>query len=324
MARDSLLLPSIRGLSLIELLVAIAIGVTLSLGAMNVLLHSKLGYLRADELARLHENGRYAMRYLTRELTMAGYLATQLPRRAIGASVAGTACFDHLLNTTSALDHINDVSATGLADSREHDLPIDCRSPGRHVPGSDVLLVRRTVAAPVVAAGRYHGTPDSDAIYLLEGRPYDPPRLQRGISGVGPGSLWEYVPQVLFLRNYSRAIGDDVPALCRKRLSRSSNRMAPTECLVEGIENVQLEFGIDEDGDMQADRFEQSPDVGDMGAAVAARIYLLVRSVRPIAGYRDDRFYQLGNTRVPPAHDSHYRRVMQTTVLLRNNRSFLS
>ena len=126
-------------------------------------------------------------------------------------------------------------------------------------------------------------------------------RFLRGGSGIGADSeLWEYVPQVLFLRNYSVASGDGVPALCRKRQGRSSNRMAPTQCLVEGIENLQLEFGIDDDGDMQPDRFETAPDATELGAAVAARIYLLVRSVHRVPGYVDDRSYTLGQTRVQP------------------------
>ncbi len=61
-----------QGLSLVELLVAIAIGVVLAFGAMNLLLSSKRSYLQAEELARLQENGRHALRYLSYELTMAG------------------------------------------------------------------------------------------------------------------------------------------------------------------------------------------------------------------------------------------------------------
>ena len=84
------------------------------------------------------------------------------------------------------------------------------------------------------------------------------------------------------------------------------------------IENLQLEFGIDETGDEQADRFDPAPDPAEMAAAVAARIYLLVRSVHPVAGYRDERSYTLGRTQVEAPRDGYFRRVMQTTVLLRN------
>jgi len=136
------------------------------------------------------------------------------------------------------------------------------------------------------------------------------------------GQLWEYLPQLLFLRNYSSAPGDGIRALCRKRPGRSSNRMAPTECLVEGVENLQLEFGIDDDGDRVADRFAPARGPIERSAAVSARIYLLIRSINPIAGHTDNRAYKLGQVRQAPAGDGYYRRLIETTVLLRNQAVF--
>ena len=81
---------------------------------------------------------------------------------------------------------------------------------------------------------------------------------------------------------------------------------------------MQIEFGIDETGDRRPDRFDPHPDQVAMAGAVAARVYLLLRSVQPVVGQLDDRFYQLGSKRVPAANDRYFRRVMQTTVLLRN------
>ncbi len=278
-----------RGLSLVELLVAIAIGVALSFGAMNLLLHSKRSYLEAEELARLQENGRSALRYLSYELTMAGYLATRLPGTPVPTVESGTGCFDYLMQTDTPLEQLDDVTAAGEPGGGGPGLPADCLLPGRHVAGTDLLLTRRTLSAPTAAGGESFAAVDADAIYLQAAAGYQAARLQRGGGGISPlGELWEYAPQVLFLRNYSVTSGDGVPALCRKRLGRSSNRMAPTECLVEGIENLQLEFGIDENGDRQPDRFEPAPDPARLRAAVAARVYLLVRSVHPLAGHSDD------------------------------------
>lgn len=301
------------GLSLVELLVALAIGVALSFAAVNVLLHSKQSYFAAEELARIQDNGRYALRYLSHELAMAGYLATELPATDIKTKLHGSSCFDHLLVTTVALEHLDDVSRAGLAAGGTATLPADCLLPGKHVPTSDVLLTRRAASAPAA------GAVDSSAIYLWITPTHEQPQTQRGGDGVtSANDLWEYRPQVLFLRDYSVVAGDGTPALCRKRLGRSSNRMAPTQCLLEGVENMQIEFGIDDDGDRRADRFEPAPDAEDLRRAVAARIYLLLRSLNPIAGHIDDRAYALGATFVAPAMDRYYRRLMQTTVLLRN------
>ncbi len=307
-----------RGLSLVELLVAIALGVTLSFGAMNLLLHSKRSYFQAEELARVQENGRHALRYLSYELQMAGYLATRQPDTRLQPGLSGSACFDYLIATGRPVEHVNDVTRAGSGGGSE--LPGDCLSGGTLLPGTDVLLTRRTASAPALSAAQQSGPIDADGIYLRQSASFGPPRLQRGGADLTAGdALWEYLPQVLFLRDYSAATGDGVPALCRKRLGRSSNRMAPTQCLIEGIENLQLEFGIDDNGDGQADRYKAIPGAAELGRAVAARIYLLVRSVRPLPGYRDDRSYRLGSTRVPATGDAFYRRLMQTTVVLRNN-----
>ncbi|MEE4146685.1 MAG: PilW family protein [Halieaceae bacterium] len=308
-----------RGLSLVELLLALALGVVLSFGAMNLLLHSKRSFVEAEELARLQENGRHALRYLSHELTMAGYLATLLPATPLESLEAGSPCFEHLMAAAAAIEHVDDVNVAGETSGGGEDLPDDCLLAGRHLPGTDLLLTRRTVSAPVLAAGVASGAVDPQAIYLHAVAGPGSARLQRGGQGVLAGDeLWEYVPQVIFLRNYSIASGDGVPTLCRKRQGRSTNRMAPAQCLVEGIENLQLEFGIDDDGDGQPDRFEAGPDRLELAAAVAARIYLLVRSVHRVPGYRNDRSYTLGQTLVEPAFDAHYRRLFQTTVLLRN------
>ena len=163
---------------------------------------------------------------------------------------------------------------------------------------------------------------DRDDLYLEQAGSYSTLKLERGDAVSATGELWEYLPQVLFLRNYSIVSGDGIPALCRKRPGRSSNRMAPTECLVEGVEQLQLEFGIDETGDLLADRFEVAPGPAELRAAVAVRIYLLLRSLHSIAGYVDTRSYTLGSVRLAAPNDGYYRRLMQTTVLLRNHGIF--
>jgi len=95
--------------------------------------------------------------------------------------------------------------------------------------------------------------------------------------------------------------------------------MAPLECLVVGVQDLQVEFGIDEDGDQLADIYLRSPATGEIGQAVSARLYLLLRSVLPVYGYINRHSYRLGDKLVAPANDAYYRRVMQATVLLRNS-----
>jgi hypothetical protein len=305
-------------------MVALAIGVSLSFGAMTLFLHSKRSQLQDQQLARLQENGRYALRYIAHELAMAGFRATLPAGATVTARLAGSSCFNYLLETASALGHMDDVDRDGRPGTRTAALPDDCRLAGRHQPGSDMLVSRRTVDSPVQRQGQLVNGIDGRAVYLhTDTAGSSSPRvgsfLERGRSADAAGmDLWEYAPQILLLRNYSLARGDGIPSLCRLRLSASANAMAPVQCLVEGIQDMQLEFGIDEDGDSEADRFESSPGPAQLQGAVTARIYLLVRSVYPVVGHRDERSYLLGNKSVAAANDGYYRRVMQTTVVLRN------
>lgn len=62
-----------KGLTLVELLVAMAISVTVMSGVIAVVLASKLSFITQGELAILQENARYAMRLMAEELRMAGF-----------------------------------------------------------------------------------------------------------------------------------------------------------------------------------------------------------------------------------------------------------
>ena len=305
-----------RGFSLVELLVALTLGVTLSFGAVGLLLRSKVSYLQDEALAQIQENGRYALRYIARELTMAGHLGRAPGDAPLRAAPAGSACFTLLSATQRPLEHVDDVSAAGLGTPA---LPADCRVPDHHVPRTDILVIRRTADAAHVLDGRELLAREPGATYLRVDHARDATSLETGGGAPGPSvDIWEYTPQILFLRDFAIAEGDGVPTLCRRRLARSGHRMAPVQCLAEGIENLQVEFGVDEDGDRRADRFYARPTAAQLRAAVAARVFLLLRSVRKLHGFTDTSAYRLGGTRVAPPRDAYYRRVLHTTILLRN------
>ncbi len=63
-----------HGITLIELMVALAIGSVLVMGLVEVFAASRVSYQLSTGLARVQENGRFAMDFLTRDLRMAGHL----------------------------------------------------------------------------------------------------------------------------------------------------------------------------------------------------------------------------------------------------------
>lgn len=62
-----------RGVSLIELMVALAIGSLLLLGLVQVFAASRAAYVTSEGMGRVQENGRFAIDYLQRDIRMAGH-----------------------------------------------------------------------------------------------------------------------------------------------------------------------------------------------------------------------------------------------------------
>lgn len=62
-----------RGFSLVELMVAMAIGLFLTLVIAQLFLGSKQSYRTQDDMSRLQENARYAVTLLSRQLRAAGF-----------------------------------------------------------------------------------------------------------------------------------------------------------------------------------------------------------------------------------------------------------
>ena len=94
-----------------------------------------------------------------------------------------------------------------------------------------------------------------------------------------------------------------------------------TECLAKGIENLQIEYGIDSNGDGNANAFVSAPTVAQMQGAVSARIYLLASTLNIDTAYTNDKTYMVSNAPAYTPADDKHRRVVSTTVGIRNIRS---
>jgi type IV pilus assembly protein PilW len=82
-----------RGFTLVEILVALAIGALLTSGFVQIFSSSKKTYLIQDNLSRLQENARFAMDFLARDIRMAGHIENAVPSSVFGG-VAVTGCED--------------------------------------------------------------------------------------------------------------------------------------------------------------------------------------------------------------------------------------
>jgi type IV pilus assembly protein PilW len=320
--------PASRGLSLVELLISILLGLFLTSGIVSVYLGSKQNYFYEEQAARMQENGRYAMRLLQRELTMAGFFGGVLAMEAVTPASVGTDCStgDWALNGVAPVDLLNDYSGQSSPVSLSS-TPFTCLDGAGIAPSTDILAIKRTASeaslhSGVPAAGLTASTGEQWYLRLADGgdprweklRPID--LLDSAKAGASL-TYWEASSKIFYIRTYSDSgkEGDSIPTLCMENLAGNA---VTSRCLVEGVENMQLEFGIDTDDDGVANQYKAAPTGAEMAQAVTARIHLLLRSILEIAGYRDDKIYALGQKVVAAQHDGFLRRVFSTTVHLRN------
>ncbi|MBL4632219.1 MAG: PilW family protein [Paraglaciecola sp.] len=62
-----------QGLSLVELLIAMGLGLLLTVGGLQMMLASQNIYRTTDSLSRIQESGRFALAFLAQDIRMAGY-----------------------------------------------------------------------------------------------------------------------------------------------------------------------------------------------------------------------------------------------------------
>src|SRR5436190_22011265 len=82
---------SMRGLSLVELMVAITIGLIIMAAVSAVFVNSRANYTTQESLARLQENARIAINTVARDLRMAGYYGCADTQTAITSALVTTA-----------------------------------------------------------------------------------------------------------------------------------------------------------------------------------------------------------------------------------------
>jgi len=306
-------------MTLVAFMVALALGVMLLLLAAEVLVASRRALLWQAAATQLERAGERGLSLLAAELSMAGFLGgAQAAPRPPGAPGCGAAD-GWALALAPELAFADRGSARSLVLS-DGSTP-GCLPTGALQSASDLLALRRSVALPTGAAGRrlretqWYLLVDAQGAgefrYLGVGaRPGDLPADGRQVR--------EWRNAIYYVRDYSVAPGDGVPTLCAELLQGRSMR---SQCLVEGVERLHLEFLLDRDGDGEAELRVASPTAAELRRARQAIVYLHVRSLEALRPAPTARELRLGSERVTiPAGDPFLHRVFLRTVPLANLR----
>jgi type IV pilus assembly protein PilW len=239
------------GFSLVEIMIALLIGLFLLGGILQMFSASQQTYRMQSNLARLQENGRFALDFLARDIRMASYWGCM---------------------TSSTADISGTEGAVNVPDSIS-------------IQAAFVLIPTGICGNPVNSAnscGAVNCYTDltSSITYIIS---------TPAITVTSPN------PNITLYRN-------------------TNNVSNP---LIEGIQNMQILYGVDSDSDGAANYYVSANNVANMLQVVSVRISLLVVTLDDYLTTQPMTYTYNGITTTPTDHK--IRRVFNTSIAIRNH-----
>lgn len=327
--------PLQSGLSLIELMISITIGLLILSSLTALFVNQSQIRSELDKTNRMIDNGRYALDVVSENLRMAGFYGEPNP----GVLVAGALpdpCSVTLGDISASIPYFiqgyNAASVTDAATSPPACIPASVKA------GSDILVIRRVDTSNVGES--QNAITQASAVAAATTIPYlqisqcqyDPvsPRYKVGnnpasftlrqrnctqTSTTPYADLRRMIVQIYFIDSNNQA-GDGIPTLKRIELSSAGN--LTTVPLVEGIEYMQIEYGLDANTDGNADSYIASPVVANWPNIMSVKINIISRNIDLSAGHNESKTYSLGGSPAitfTPATTDHYKRHAYTQIV---------
>ena len=318
-----------RGFTLIELMISLVIGLLLSAAIVKIYADTSQIYRFQSAVSEVQENGRFASTFLRRAARLAGNFGCDASKPISGST-------------------LSDADATNLQ-FFNGPLPAPAQPVGGTEGGaaSDELILRGTTGSGIRLEA--NGGPDSDltvgansgltanSFAVISDCAETHMFRINGVSGGGStinhsGTTRAYttdsgarvqeteVVRYCIGRAEAWTAENDLMAL-RRLINPGAGQTCPNngEELVEGIQNLQVRYGVDTDplpGDDFANRYVTAP--ADMSRVKSLRIELLARSLSNGITRAPVPYTIEGIETTPAAGDLHLYKVMTNTITLRN------
>jgi type IV pilus assembly protein PilW len=331
-----------QGYSIVELMVAITIGLIILAALVTLFAGNSRERGEIERANQQTENGRYALQLIGDDLRAAGYLASFNPGTVAGPNPQLTvpaALPDGCATDVPTLNSALAVAVQGYDNGTNAPACVaDLR------PGTDILVVRRastcavgTAGCDPQVAGDFYLQASGCAAELSLGNYYV---LDSNVGNLTlhqkdcatAGLTYQFRTHIYFVANDDKP-GDGIPTLKRAELGAGAFNIVP---LVEGVENLQLEYGLDTTTPTTGSPAVYTTDpssyngcapatcVGNWRNTVTAKINVLARNLTRTQGYTDSKTYTLGLTAagaantVGPFNDGYKRHAYYSVARLNN------
>ncbi len=337
-----------KGFSLVELMVALTLGLILMAGVLAIFLSSKVTYNTNEKTGRLQENGRVALDFVSYDLRSAGYLGcAKIPRWFTSTLVGQTTM---LWNYSAPVQGFESNGSGSYAPA----LPAATLNPAP-TANSDILVVRslmRDGAAMDVRAdvGSVSGNPqvpvanpvsagqillitDCESSTVFQATGWTPAGTLGEIAHATGGALvpgnattdlgypYAELARVLPLQTYIYYVANDPAG--EPGLYRQTGATQPAELLIEGVEALQIAYAVDTVGsDRIADGYFTANNVTDWSNVISVTLGMLMRSEQSGSAVNTSSYQVLpaavGGRLIAAGSDRRQRMLFTTTVAIRN------
>lgn len=325
------------GFSLVELMVSLAIASVLLLGLVILFAGNSASRTELDKSSQQIENGRYALQMLTDEVRHAGYYGplvsaptsslTALPDPCYAIANDGTNDDITKAMTLPMQGYAGAASASALDTGK-----LACLTAAAgYKPNTAVLVVRRAstsattgfnsayfniqVSGCFADTSKYILSKTSSAFTLhTNTSPGCTPLTSAPTATISPYFVRIYFISTCSGTDCTASGADTVPTLKRIDLlsGGTTGNITP---IVDGIENLQLDYGIDTSGDGVPDVYTNTTahpastpsSVTEWSQVMSVRIYLLARNSQQTTGYTDTKKYSLGPVTINSPGDAYKR-----------------
>ena len=327
--------PRIRrqhGMTLVEVMVSITVGLILLSGVISIFSSNKTAYRLQESTNVLDENARFALNQIQYHLRMAdhwGGIETEVLR--VDAGLAALPIAASTCTQSKAVSAVGFFALEGAASS-----PLSCIPDNDYQPNTDVMIIRyagpdRIASADVKASDIYLRSRVAaegmlfvgSALTTLPSTLYESPDPPYEAN-------YEFKTVIYFIRKCASqdlgtagvcdAADDTMPTLTRLVLSGTS---LVQEDVVAGVEQLQASYGLLSDGAQPKIKYAKATDIAasDWVKVVNVQVSMIVRGAEYDVTHADDRAFKLYSDfdYDPVAADEHYgRKQYNFAVQIRN------
>lgn len=303
------------GLSLVELMVSITIGMILLAGVTSLIVKQSHSRTELEKVSREIENGRYAIQLLRNDIEHAGLYGEYSPPNGTVYSTPDPCIADATGWSTAPQVP---VAIYGYAGGAADPTPSACLP--NYKKNTPILVVRRTSTTPTTTADgvstyiQVAQCSSSSIPFMVATAGLNLKEKDCATTAV----LNQYQVNVYYISDCDVCSGSAKDSLPTLKLVQNGAAPVP---LVDGIEEIRFDYGLDSAAPFNGspDSYTATPAAADWQNVMTVGINLLARNIEPTSGYKDAKTYNMGLAgTLGPFGDSYQRHLYSEVVRVIN------